>query len=191
MEGDPLAPLTVPMKYSTLSALPRCELSSEDFDTICVIYRLPQKKRSYHRLIRKNIHFITHDLMASQGNWTEVFAFYSKLSRLVLIPYSLFADNFNKKMPVRLDFRTIQKMMAEAWALKTSSSSYKKQIKDLVEASKRLQPPTEEEVLEDPEEGQEEYRPSKMPNCGEANPCSEADHNSHRGDHSGEKARPN
>ncbi|XP_022894555.1 uncharacterized protein LOC111408937 isoform X2 [Olea europaea var. sylvestris] len=166
MEGDPLAPLTVPMKYSTLSALPRCELSSEDFDTICVIYRLPQKKRSYHRLIRKNIHFITHDLMASQ-------------------------DNFNKKMPVRLDFRTIQKMMAEAWALKTSSSSYKKQIKDLVEASKRLQPPTEEEVLEDPEEGQEEYRPSKMPNCGEANPCSEADHNSHRGDHSGEKARPN
>lgn len=111
MEGDPLAPLTVPTKFSTLSeysscffyfssirlvsnsyvsfvdSLPWCELSTEDFDTICVIYQLPQKKRSYHRLIRKNIHFITHDLMASQGNRTEVLTFYSELPRLVLIPY--------------------------------------------------------------------------------------------------------
>ncbi|XP_022883133.1 uncharacterized protein LOC111399877 [Olea europaea var. sylvestris] len=107
-------------------SLPRCELSTEDFDIICVIYQLPQKKRSYHRLIRKNIHFITHELMASQ-------------------------DNFNKKLPVRPDFKTIQKMMAEARALKASSSSYKKQMEELVEASKRLQPPTEEEVQEDPE----------------------------------------
>ncbi|XP_022874088.1 uncharacterized abhydrolase domain-containing protein DDB_G0269086-like [Olea europaea var. sylvestris] len=125
MEGDPLAPLTVPAKFSTLSSLPRCELSTEDFDIICVIYQLPQKKRSYHRLIRKNIHFVTHELMASQ-------------------------DNFNKKLPVRPDFKTIQKMMAEARALKASSSSYKKQMEELVEASKRLQPPTEEEVQEDP-----------------------------------------
>jgi hypothetical protein len=52
---------------------------------------------------------------------------------------------------VRPDFKTIQKMMAEARALKASSSSYKKQMEELVEASKRLQPPTEEEVQEDPE----------------------------------------
>ncbi|XP_022853220.1 uncharacterized protein LOC111374722 [Olea europaea var. sylvestris] len=78
MEGDLLAPLTVPAKFSTLSSLPRCELSTEDFDTICIIYQLPQKKRSYHRLIRKNIHFITHDLMASQGNRTEAHTFLTR-----------------------------------------------------------------------------------------------------------------
>ncbi|XP_022899348.1 uncharacterized protein LOC111412651 [Olea europaea var. sylvestris] len=151
MEGDPLAPLMVLTKYSTLNeyssyfslyfssvrivpniyisfvgALPWCELSSEDFETICIIYQLPQKKRSHHRLIRKNIHFITHDLMASQ-------------------------DNFNKKMPVRPDFKTIQKMIAEAQTLKASSSTYKKRMEDLVEASKRLQPLTEEKVPENPE----------------------------------------
>ncbi|XP_022898759.1 uncharacterized protein LOC111412186 isoform X2 [Olea europaea var. sylvestris] len=57
-------------------------------------------------------------------------------------------DNFNKKMSVRPDFKTIQKMMAEARAL-MASFSYKKQMEDLVEASKRLQLPTEEEVPED------------------------------------------
>ncbi|XP_022898752.1 uncharacterized protein LOC111412184 isoform X1 [Olea europaea var. sylvestris] len=173
--GDPLAPLTVPTKYSTLSeysscfslyfssvrivpniyisfvgALPRCELSSEDFEIICIIYQLTQKKRSYHRLIRKNIHFITHDLMASQ-------------------------DNFNKMMSVRPDFKTIQKMMAEAQAL-MASSSYKKQMEDLVEASKRLQPPTEEEVPEDLEadlqrKGKKSAAPPKRPTVARPPPA--------------------
>ncbi|XP_022856309.1 protein piccolo-like [Olea europaea var. sylvestris] len=142
----------VPNSYiSFVGALPRCELSTEDFDTICVIYQLPQKKRSYHRLIRKNIHFITHDLMASQ-------------------------DNFNKKMLVGPDFKTIQKMMAEARALKASSSSYKKQTEDLVEASKRLQPPTEEEVPEDPEadlrrKGKKSATPPKRPTVARPPPA--------------------
>ncbi|CAA3010590.1 Hypothetical predicted protein [Olea europaea subsp. europaea] len=141
MEGDPLAPLTVPTKYSSLSTLPRCELSSDNFEMIFVIYRLPSKKKSVHRLIRKNLHFVTHDLMASQ-------------------------DNFNKKMPLRPDFKTIQKMMAETRALKTSSSAYKKQMEDLVDANKRLPSPTKEEVPEDPEanllrKGKKPAAPSK------------------------------
>ncbi|XP_022851055.1 uncharacterized protein LOC111372871 [Olea europaea var. sylvestris] len=106
--------------------------------------------------------------MASQGNWTEVFTFYSELSTLVLISHSLFADNFNKKMSVRPDFKTVQKMMAEAQALKAFSSSYKKQMEDLVETSKRLQPSTEEEVPEDPEadlwrKGKKSAAPPKCP----------------------------
>ncbi|XP_022866093.1 uncharacterized protein LOC111385905 [Olea europaea var. sylvestris] len=126
MEGDPLAPLTVPMKYSTLSTLPRCEILTDDFDIICIVYQLLSKKRSYHVLIMKNIHFVTHDLMA-------------------------FQDNLNKKKPLMPDFKTIQKMMAEVRTLKTSSSAYKKQMEDLVNASKRLQPSRDEEVEEDPE----------------------------------------
>lgn len=71
-------------------------------------------------------------------------------------------------MLVRPDFKTIQRMMAEARALKTSSSTYKKQMEDLVDVSKRLQPPMEEEVPEDPEanllrKGKKSAAPSKSP----------------------------
>lgn len=63
----------------------------------------------------------------------------------MLIFSFLAADDFNKKRPLRPDFKTIQKMIAEARALKTSSSAYKKQIEDLVATCKRLQPVPEKE----------------------------------------------
>ncbi|XP_022873713.1 uncharacterized protein LOC111392589 [Olea europaea var. sylvestris] len=61
-------------------------------------------------------------------------------------------DDLNKKRPVRPDFKTIQRMMAEAMILKTSSSAYKKQMEDLVAASKQLQPAAEEEEQEQEQE---------------------------------------
>lgn len=51
-------------------------------------------------------------------------------------------NDFNKTRP---DFATIQRMMAEARTLKTSSSTYKKQIEDLVTSSKKFQPVGDEE----------------------------------------------
>ncbi|XP_022883631.1 uncharacterized protein LOC111400445 [Olea europaea var. sylvestris] len=83
-------------------------------------------------------------------------------------------DNFDKKMPLRPDFKTMQKMMAEMRALKTSSSSYKKQMEDLVDASKRFPPSTKEEVPEDPEANllQKEKKPARTPAPSEAPPAS-------------------
>ncbi|CAA3022437.1 Hypothetical predicted protein [Olea europaea subsp. europaea] len=54
-------------------------------------------------------------------------------------------DEFNKKRPLRPNFKTIQKMIAELRVLKTSSSTYKKKTVDLVAVNKRLQPTAEEE----------------------------------------------
>lgn len=48
------------------------------------------------------------------------------------------------------NFKTIQKMMAEARALKTSSLAYKKQIEDLAAANKKLPWAEKEEEEEEP-----------------------------------------
>lgn len=54
-------------------------------------------------------------------------------------------NDFNKKRLLKPDFATIKGIMAEARALKTSSSSYKKQMEDLMAASNKLLPAEEEE----------------------------------------------
>lgn len=63
----------------------------------------------------------------------------------MLIFLCFIADNFNNKRPLKLDFKMIQRMMAETRALKTAYSTYKKQTDDLVAASKTLQPTGGEE----------------------------------------------